>query len=328
MRGTSAAAQRARRPWPVVVGGSGGSGTRLVVTILRAGGVYMGTKVNPTEDALAFRHFNQTWIRPYLKHQRRGLHNLDHSLAVQDLQEAVAEHCADLADPAQPWGWKRPESIYVLPFLHQQLPGMTFLHVVRNGLDMAFSSNQNDLLRYGIVLPGRAYDHEPEALRSIRLWTEANVSVADYGENHMGPRYLRVHFEALCAHPVETVATIFDALGLLTDPGAATASVADPGTVGRWRAHSNPKLLLRLLRVGAPALQRFGYWEESAYRELLRGVGRVPLALMPLEERAWRIRHFLSRAARAARERRLRAALRNALARWTQEARSRERDSL
>lgn len=62
--------------WPVVVAGLSGSGTRLVVAILRSAGVYMGSKVNATEDALAFRRFKQTWVRPFLQHRLGQLHHL------------------------------------------------------------------------------------------------------------------------------------------------------------------------------------------------------------------------------------------------------------
>ncbi len=276
----------------------------------------MGTKVGPAEDALPFRKFNEKWIASYVKYRQRKLPRLDHALMVGDFQQAVAEHSADRAHPSQPWGWKRPSTMYLLPFLDEHLPGMTFLHVVRNGLDIAFSSHRYALRRFGTAVLSHAYDHEPEPLRSLRLWMTAHTTVADYGENRMGPRYVRVHYEVLCTRPVETIAALFDALGFSADPVAAAALVANPGTIGRWRTHWDARLLLRLFRVGEPALRRFGYWNASDYRAVKKQVGPIGSALMPVEELAWRARHPLLRVARAARERRLRAAVRNTLARW------------
>ena len=303
-------------PWPVVVAGLGGSGTRLLVALLRFAGVQMGTKVNATEDALAFRRFNQTWIRPFLQHRRGQLPELDFALMAEDLRRTLDDHCADFSDPARPWGWKRPESIHLLPFLHQQLPGLTFLHLIRNGLDMAFSTNQNDLRRYGDIALSRAHEHEPEPLRSQRLWALANTAVADYGESHLGARYLRIPYELLCSRPEETISTLFRSLGLPADPAAAARLVTAPQTIGRWRTQSDLHLLVRLLQAGEPALRRFGYWDDAAYRQLTARVGPWRLTLLPVENLARRVRHLLARAARAARERRLRAAVRNQWARW------------
>ena len=65
-----------------------------------------------------------------------------------DLGETLADHCAAVAGTAA-WGWKEPRSIYLLPFFHRHLPGLRFLHVVRDGRDMAFSENQNQLRKHG-----------------------------------------------------------------------------------------------------------------------------------------------------------------------------------
>ena len=316
-------------PWPLVVAGSGGSGTRLVVAILRSAGVYMGTKVNATEDAISFRPFNQAWLLPYLKHQRGKLRRLDPAAMAAALHRCIAEHRADLADSTRPWGWKRPEFIYVLPFLSEALPTMTFLHVIRHGLDMARSSNQNDLKRYGAAVLGWRYAHEPIPLRSLRLWAIGNLPAVEFGEGSLGHRYLCVRYEELCLRPVETIAALFDSLELSADPAAAAALVTNPGTIGRWRSESDARLLLRLLQVGAPALKPLNYWDESAYRELRQQVGWTGRAwgalanlvrgllylggrLNPLPP-AW---DFFLRVVRAAREGRLRSALRKRWIRW------------
>ena len=41
-------------PGPYVIGATGGSGTRVTARIVRAAGVYIGTELNPYEDAVAF----------------------------------------------------------------------------------------------------------------------------------------------------------------------------------------------------------------------------------------------------------------------------------
>ncbi len=304
--------------WPVVVSGSGGSGTRLLVALLRGAGVFMGTDLNPSDDARAFRSFEQEWLLAYLHRLRGETAGLDRARMAGDFRQALARHCADLPDPSRPWGWKRIESLYLLPFLHQQLPGLAFLHMVRNGLDMAFSANQAQLDTYGGVLLGHAYDHEPPPLRSLRLWIRVNSAAAEYGQSRMASRYLLIQYETLCARPVETIASILTFLGLPGDPAAFASLVTTPGGIGRWRAQPDARLLLRMLRLGQPALQRFAYWDQSAYQQLSARLGRRQRAWMYLEDWSGHTRQFLLRATRALRERRLQAALRNCWGRWRQ----------
>jgi len=312
------------------VAGSGGSGTRLVVALLRAAGVYMGTKVNATEDAVSFRLFNQRWLLGYLRHRLGRLGRLDSPPMAADLQRCIAAHKADLNNPSRPWGWKRPEFIFALPFLSEQLPTMTFLHVVRHPLDMALSSNQNDLKRYGATALGWRYGHEPLPLRSLRLWILGNLSAVEFGEASLGPRYLRLHYEALCLRPTETIAALFNSLGLVAAPEAVAPLVTNPGTLGRWRNETDSRLLFRLLEVGAPALKRLDYWDEATYRELRTRAGRMGRAWTIIADFAGRSSYlgnrvnpfppawaFFLRVVRAAREGRLRSALRRRWVSWT-----------
>ena len=65
------------------------------------------------------------------------------SAMVDDFRRVLEDHCAPIAANPRPWGWKEPRSIYLLSFLHRHLPALRFLHVVRDGRDMALSKNQN-----------------------------------------------------------------------------------------------------------------------------------------------------------------------------------------
>ena len=86
-------------------------------------------------------------------------------------------------EPGRPWGWKEPRSIYLLPFLHRHLPSLRFLHVVRDGRDMALSANQNQLRKHGDAAAIPADLSPPE--RSIALWSWVNLTAARYGEEHL-----------------------------------------------------------------------------------------------------------------------------------------------
>jgi hypothetical protein len=175
-----------------------------------------------------------------------------------DLDSLVRSHLGDLPPSARVWGWKEPRSIYLVPFFDAAMPSLRFLHFLRDGRDMAFSENQNQLVKHGDALLGDDLRKEKTPVRSIAVWSRVNAAAADYGETRLGERYLRVRFEDLCAQPAETVRGIYDFFGLDGDAEAAAAAVNPPDTLGRWQLRRKG-ILDALHRTAEPALARFGY---------------------------------------------------------------------
>ncbi len=122
---------------------------------------------------------------------------------------------------------------------------------------MAFSTNQQQLKKHGRAVLGNV-DRFRSWARSIRLWNLVNGQAADFGESHLGERYLRVRFEDLCNEPETTAARVFDFFGIDGDPAAAGALVRPPRTLGRWRSKPD-RVIRRLNELGEPSLSRFGY---------------------------------------------------------------------
>ena len=81
--------------------------------------------------------------------------------------------------PGGPWGWKEPNTHLLLPYLVRRFPDMRYIHVVRHGLDMAFSSNQNQLATWGeqFQIPADL----PPPVRSLRYWIAAQRRARDLG---------------------------------------------------------------------------------------------------------------------------------------------------
>ena len=233
---------------PGVIGATGGSGTRVLAAIAQRGGMFVGSDLNRSLDALDFAAFFDRWVGRELAPE-----------AAAELRALVARQHAEAV--GRPWGWKEPRSVYLLPFLAAELPGLRFLHVVRDGRDMALSSNQVQLRKHGDAVLGR--DDEPEPLRSIALWREINLRAADFGERELGDRYLRIRFEDLCAQPTATVAQVLRFFGLDGDAERIAADeVQTPPTLGRWR-EADPELRAALNERAADALERFGYQSSS-----------------------------------------------------------------
>jgi GT2 family glycosyltransferase len=234
---------------PGVIGATGGSGTRVLAAIVRRGGMFVGSDLNRSLDALDFAAFSDRWVGRDLPPR-----------AAAELRALVLRQHAEAARGR--FGWKEPRSVHLLPFLAAELPGLRFLHVVRDGRDMAFSENQVQLRKHGAAVLGAS--DEPEALRSISLWREVNLRAADFGERELGERYLRIRFEDVCAEPAAVTAQVLAFFGLEGDAERIAAEeVEAPRSLGRWRAE--PVETVRALEERAgDALRRFGYQSSSA----------------------------------------------------------------
>ena len=192
------------------------------------------------------------WINPYLVNpDKPGLGEEMRS----DFGRLLERHLAQ--GHGGPWGWKAPPSIFLLPFFARVLPGMRFVHVLRDGRDIAFSRNQNQPRRYGAALLGPDAELASPA-GAIRLWTQANLTAAQFGERELGERYLQIRFEDVCSDPQPVIARLLAFLELAGDPAALAAEVQAPPTLGRWR-QQDAALVAELEEIARPALERFGY---------------------------------------------------------------------
>jgi sulfotransferase family protein len=242
---------------PSVIGATGGSGTRVVARIAQRCGLYIGTRLNVSKDSLQIGGFLTCWAGQYLA---AGDEPDFEDVMRADLARVLKEHGVP-ADGA-PWGWKAPPSIFLLPFFERALPGFRFVHMLRDGRDMAYSRNQRQLDRYGATLVGEGVELDSPT-GSIAVWSAANVRAARFGEEHMGGRYLRIRFEDLCAAPEPEIARLLAFLELEGDPAELAAEVSAPPSLGRWR-EQDPAAIEELERVAGPALERFGYALDAA----------------------------------------------------------------
>jgi len=245
-------------PGPCVIGATGGSGTRVVARIVRAAGLYIGEKLNPYEDAVELGFYSDRWVDRFVAGGTDAAGPLRADMAA-DLRGVLTDHLETLPADARSWGWKEPRSIYLLRFWDAALPGLRYLHFIRDGRDMAFSENQNQLKKHGDAVLGDDLRRARTSTRSIAVWSRINAEAADYGETTLRDRYLRVRFEDLCGAPGETVDRIFRFFGLEGDAEAvAQAEIRPPDTLGRWKLRRKG-VIAELHREAGPELERFGY---------------------------------------------------------------------
>ena len=139
------------------------------------------------------------------------------------------------------------------------MPGLHFLHFVRDGRDMAFSENQQQLKKHGDAALDRRLRWQRTPYRSVALWAHVNGGAGDHGERELGDRGLRDRFEELCDDPGQTARRILDFFGLEGDADAIAAEeVRPPSTLARWKTKGG-RTISKLEELGEPALSRFGY---------------------------------------------------------------------
>lgn len=249
---------------PLAIGGVGGSGTRLVAEIVQAMGWDLGHDLNGAHDNLWFTILFQRpdWFAAFpdparinaaiaLYHSARST-GLQGGAAALDLITALADRLeqpgtiptgagrdnamrlAQSAAPrgeGQPWGWKEPNTHIFLPWLFAALPGLRYVHVLRDGRDMALSPNQNQLRNWGPWMIGEAAtDGRDPAVRSLDYWLAANRRAVDLGQAHPG-RFHLLNYDRLCAEPGPELAALGRFLERPVTP--EIAGMIAPRSIGR-----------------------------------------------------------------------------------------------
>jgi hypothetical protein len=265
---------------PIVVGGIGGSGTRVVVNLLQAAGVVMGSRLNGSLDLLDFVPLLDAHVQRLLGAVRAADYKLTDLGASgrDDVATACREVILRLQREAggQAWGWKNPRIIYLLPFVCAVVPQMLFVHVVRDGRDMALSGNQQQLRAYGRHILGH---NRVDVVASACFWQRVNATVAAWCHRHLTGRYICLRYEDLLHDPASNAGRLLDFIALarpLPEGGRVAAIeswharlVASPG-IGRWRTAA-PSLQESIFQGCAEGLSQFGYLASG-------GTNRQPTA--------------------------------------------------
>jgi hypothetical protein len=218
---------------PIVVGGTGGSGTRLVAELLQAAGVFMGDDLNYALDSAPVNRVDSCYLRG-----NPGLDEL--------MREKLSEH---LGGRFGIWGWKHTASYLTLPMWHCYFPDMYFVHVIRDGRDLAYAPH--------IALPvfGLVLGLNPGPSTLMALWASTNQACANYGERFV-EGYYRVRYEDLCYNSIQTIKGMYEFLGLEGNAESARGLVRPSAGMGRWKGKGGVE---EVEKIGEYALRRFGY---------------------------------------------------------------------
>jgi hypothetical protein len=242
---------------PLVIGGTGGSGTRAVSKVIAHAHVHLGCNLNEDNDSLDMAEFLSHWLPQWVDAGNQDLGGIKQARMDRHFLAALVRLRGQGIKADASWLVKNPRMMYLLPFLNRHFPDFKFLHLIRDGRDMAFSKNQGQLAYLGSKYLGESCD-KTNPVQSAKLWAKANLAVKRYGETHLGDRYLQLRFEALCNAPAATAEKIFAFIGVEADTIAAAREIAAPRSVGRWQ-EQDPALGSEIAKICQEALTAFGY---------------------------------------------------------------------
>lgn len=203
------------------------------------------------------------------------------------------------------WGDQTNSHIHSIPRIKATIPNALFVHVIRDGRDVATS-----LSHLGWPYEYRCpWDKAHGLLVSALFWESLVREGRKYG-HRLGPDYLEVRYEDLVRNPRETLKVLGtflhhdmnyehihkNAIGAVRRPNSSFSGAASSETfkpIGRWKGLQGIEVK-RMEALLAPILQELGYevdrsatldftaWRMRAYyriyRELKLGVKRTPMA--------------------------------------------------
>ena len=136
---------------------------------------------------------------------------------------------------------------------------MKYIHVIRHGLDMAFSANDWHIHHwgwlFGLETPKETQDY-PSA--QLKLWRRANRHTVKTAQEILGENFCLVRFEDVCLNTEATARRILDFLGVTPNRDVLNefiGMVNVPDSLYRYRQ----KDINRFDTVDVEGIKEFGY---------------------------------------------------------------------
>jgi hypothetical protein len=230
---------------PVVIGGNGGSGTRVVAEILIRSGAYLGDDLNEANDNLLFTYFFKRsgyfsrnadqhipgCGRLFTLHEKLLFGHPPSFREWRFILKVGLEHVFDrygwrwvlqrwsnmvrtgVTTPvADLWGWKEPNSMFFLREIGEYYPDAKFILVLRNGLDMAHSGNTQQVENWGPRFQIDPHDLSPA--NRFEYWYRSNREAIVTLGLLFGDDFLIVRLEELCLNKSRTLKNLIQFAGL------------------------------------------------------------------------------------------------------------------
>ena len=278
---------------PVVVGGVGGSGTRVIAQLLKTIGFDMGSDLNESLDDLGFtalfkradlwpvnQHINELngALQVYLT--ARGIptpksislneHKQRAKKLVSDIYgntpwletgtvEQRLEALSKIAVKPDLWGWKEPNAHILLPFLLSALPNLSYIHVIRDGRDMAHSRNKNQLALWGPMLLGQSINKSAPQT-ALDYWCATHERLLKIAQLHPG-RVHTITLESCVERPLNTLQELLRFIPGHITPDVVATLKFEPKLPKTSNRHLNYDKIFTTPEQ-RKLLEKFGYCEN------------------------------------------------------------------
>lgn len=192
---------------------------------------------------------------------------------VRDLVAGVFEKNA-VGEGKERWGDKTPYYVLHIPKLLEWFPDAQFVHLVRDGRDVALSlfARRHDFSVYNSYYAGKYWQQYVEAGRQ-------------HGAKLKESQYLEIHYEDILKEPESYLRRICEFLGeeftsSIVDFERAPASENTPllmqgvqsDNAGKWRRALSPTQIRLFEAAAGTTLERFGYQVDTHLEPLPRPI--------------------------------------------------------
>lgn len=271
---------------PVFIVGSPRSGTTWLYHILLSSGGFaiyrtepkVFTYLAPRFGGFRSREQRERFLKRWLETEdfrRSGLDPGPFRVRILDECRSAGDFLGILMgsiareQQARRWCDSTPDNLLVMEEIHRAFPDALFIHVVRDGRDVALSLSRQQWIR---PLPG---DRDAPAYLPAGLYWSWAVGRGRAAGRRLGGAYLEVLYEDLVRTPETALGRISAFLGHFIDYAkvrrTAIGSVSRPNTsfdapaprdfqpMGRWRSLLSESELRRLESLIGPRLLECGY---------------------------------------------------------------------
>jgi len=266
-------------PPPVVIFNKSHSGSRLLAELVRASGFHMGAHQNESGDAEDVLELVEYAVEHYYPDfsplWREGADQPDEACAL--IARVFHSHLG--SREGERWGWKLCETTYILPLIDYLFPRARYLHLIRDGRDVAFSNHVPPFNRFwqkvytdcaGLrywhgmwfgPLSKLAYRIDPLPY-NVQHWINS-VTVGRRFGAMLRERYMETRYEELCLHFDQEALRILSFIEAPDQVEAIDALRARISTaaIGKYRRHPFWQRW-RAEQRARPLLTTLGYLSE------------------------------------------------------------------
>ena len=135
-------ARFAALPAPLVIFNKSHSGSRMLAELMKSQGIFMGSVLSGSNDALPIVPLVEALVLGFYPDYARLWEPREWPDGLERrLISAFDEHLAAYGPARGPWGWKLCETAYILPVVAAIFPAATYVHLLRDGRDVAFTDH-------------------------------------------------------------------------------------------------------------------------------------------------------------------------------------------